>query len=187
MARRGEVIESPVSGERITFLQTAGDTGGALLQFADCIAPHSWCVARMQHRHLRQEERIAVLAGTLCFRIRRQVVRLGAGETLVLAPGTPHMFWNDGDAEAHVVAELRPALRTETALETICGLCRDGKTNRLGVPTPLQAAVIAHEFADETALPHVPLRVQRALWAPLALLGRRRGYRGWYPEYGRQE
>ena len=40
---------------------------------------------------------------------------------------------------------------------------------------------------DETALPHVPLRVQRALWAPLALLGRRRGYRGWYPEYGRQE
>ena len=131
MARRGEVIESPVSGERITFLQTAGDTGGALLQFADCIAPHSWCVGRMQHRHLRQEERIAVLAGTLCFRIRRQVVRLGAGEALVLAPGTPHMFWNDVDAEAHVVAELRPALRTETALETICGLCRDGKTNTM--------------------------------------------------------
>jgi len=81
-----------------------------------------------------------------------------------------------------------------SGMESGIGLGRNGFGQPTGFPAPpvrrlsvAQAAVIAHESADETALPHVPLRVQRALWAPLALLGRRRGYRGWYPEYGRQE
>ena len=31
MAYAGQTISNPVSGERITFMQTAGDTGGELL------------------------------------------------------------------------------------------------------------------------------------------------------------
>ena len=186
MARRGDVIENPVTGERIVFLRTARDTAGALLQFEDRLAPHASSIGRVQHSHPRQEERITVLAGTVCYRIRRQTVRLDAGDTLVLPPGTPHAFWNDTDAEAHVVAELRPALRTETALETICGLCRDGKTSRRGVTAPLQAIAMLDAFADEVGVPALPRAAQRRLVAALAPLARWWGYRGWYPEYSGQ-
>ena len=33
MAHAGQIIDNPVSGERIAFLRTAADTGGALLEF----------------------------------------------------------------------------------------------------------------------------------------------------------
>ena len=33
MAFSGQTIDNPVSGERITFIQTAADTGGELLEF----------------------------------------------------------------------------------------------------------------------------------------------------------
>jgi hypothetical protein len=33
VAHAGEVIENPVTGERVVFRQTARDTGGELLQF----------------------------------------------------------------------------------------------------------------------------------------------------------
>ena len=33
MARKGDVIENPVTGERITFLETSESTDGGLLRF----------------------------------------------------------------------------------------------------------------------------------------------------------
>ena len=32
-ARGGDVVENPLTGERVTFLETVGDTGGDLLRF----------------------------------------------------------------------------------------------------------------------------------------------------------
>ena len=67
--------------------------------------------------------------------------------------------------------------------ETFFGLAMDGKTNSKGLPNLLSMAVIMQEYAEEMRLARPPARVQRALFAPLAILGRRLGYRGWYPEY----
>ena len=39
MAYTGQTIENPVSGERITFLQTARDTGGEKLEIELELAP----------------------------------------------------------------------------------------------------------------------------------------------------
>ena len=39
MAYTGQSIENPVSGERIEFLRTAGDTDGELLEFELTLAP----------------------------------------------------------------------------------------------------------------------------------------------------
>ena len=82
--------------------------------------------------------------------------------------------------------KLEPALRTEMFFETFFGLAMDGKTNSKGLPNLLSMAVIMQEYAEEMRLARPPARVQRALFAPLAILGRRLGYRGWYPEYTSQ-
>ena len=63
------------------------------------------------------------------------------------------------------------------------GLASDGKTDRMGLPKPLQLASLAIEFSDEVRLAWPPVIVQRVLFVPLAALGRLAGYRGWYPRY----
>src|SRR3712207_6308408 len=61
-----------------------------------------------------------------------------------------HAAWNAGDDEVHVLVDFRPALRTETAFETLAGLARDGKTNKVGAPrNPLRLALVLRHFEDE--------------------------------------
>ena len=44
-------------------------------------------------------------------------------------------------------------------------------------------AVILREYDQEVRLARPPAVVQRAVFGPLAVVGRRLGYRGWYPGY----
>jgi hypothetical protein len=67
--------------------------------------------------------------------------------------------------------------------ETFFGLATDGKTNRKGLPNPVQLAVLMREYEDELHLASPPLIAQKAVFAPLAVVGRLFGYRGWYPRY----
>jgi quercetin dioxygenase-like cupin family protein len=181
MARTGDELRHPVTGERIIWRKVAADTGGALLQ-ADLFAlPQASPAAA--HVHSRQEERFEVLAGSLRLRIDGTESTLGPGDVAVVPPGTPHTWWNVGNEEAHVLADIRPALRTEMFFETLFGLAADGKTDRRGLPTPLQLAALITEFSDEVHLARPPILVQRLLFVPLALIGRLAGYRGWYPRY----
>ncbi len=181
MARSGDVVENRVTRERIVWRKVARDTGGELLQ-ADLSVGAGGFVAA-EHVHPKQEERFEVLAGMLQLRLDGKEKTMRAGEVAVVPAGRPHLWWNGGDGELHVVFELRPALRTEIFFETFFGLAKDGKTNRKGLPNPLQLAVLAREYADEIHLARPPLVVQKVLFSPLAMLGRLLGYRGWYPQY----
>lgn len=63
------------------------------------------------------------------------------------------------------------------------GLARDGKANRRGMPSILQAAVTMHEFSDVALMASPPAWVQRLLYAALAPVGRVAGLHSWYPQY----
>ena len=104
-------------------------------------------------------------------------------------PGTPHRWWNDSDEEeAHVLAELRPALNTETFFETGYGLARDGKTDENNVPSILQQAVTLTGInKGEIYLASPPVAVQKALLAALAPVGRLLGYKDHYPRYSAED
>ena len=183
MAHQGDVIENPVSGDRIVFRKRARDTNGELLQFDVFLKPHGFGPA--EHIHSRQEERFQVISGTVCFRVREHEQSASTGQVLVVPPGTPHTLWNDSDDEGHLIVELRPALKTEAFFETIFGLARDGKTNERGIPNLLQGALLAREY--EAYLSGPPLPVQKAFVAMVAPIGRLLGYRAWYPRYSRSE
>ena len=181
MAEPGDVLEHPVTGERLVWRQVAGDTNGELLESDLFARPGTHPAAA--HVHPNQEERFRVVKGSIKLRVDGGEAILSAGERATVPAGRPHTWWNVGDEEAHVVVEVAPALRTEMFFETFFGLAKDGRTNSRGLPNLLSMAVILREYDDEVHLARPPVVVQRALFGPLAVLGRRLGYRGWYPEY----
>src|SRR5215217_696484 len=176
VARRGEVLKSPINGQRVIFRQTAEYTGGELLRLDFFVAPGGFL--GNEHLHPKQEERIEVLSGTLRCRVGGRKRNVGAGEAIAVPPGIPHTLWNESPEEAHAVVEYRPALRMETLFEILFGLGRDGKTDEEGSPRLLQGAVMLEEYEDEYRLARPPLAVQKALLAVLAPIGRLRGYQG---------
>ena len=179
MAKAGDILEHPVTGERIVFRKTTKDTGGELLEAEVIMKPHGFVAAA--HIHPIQEERFEVLAGKVKFCVNGVESELQTGNTAVVPPGTPHIWWNEGDQEARVLVEVRPALRFDEFFETFFGLAQDGRVNKkTGLPNLLILALIMREFRNEVCLAQPPRPVQTILFSVLGLIGRLRGYQGRY-------
>ncbi len=176
MAQSGQVIENPITGERIVFCKTSGDTHGELLQLDYSLKPRGFVV--VEHIHLHQEERFQILSGTPRFRIDGKEQTASPGQTVIVSRGSPHIVWNDAEEESRMLVEFRPALKTEIMFETVFGLAQDGKLNRRGIPNPLQAAVLFMAYRDETLPASRTLKVAASLVLPiLAPIARLLGYR----------
>jgi len=181
VARAGDVLENPSSGDRLTFLRTGAETGGELLEYELEFVPRGF--AARDHLHPRQEERHEVLEGAFGLIVDGREQRLGPGDAVTVPPRTQHRVIPLGDDPVRARFALRPALETEVLLETLFGLARDGKVGAGGDPPLLQLAVIFDEFPELGRPVRPPVAVQRAIMTPLAALGRARGYRARYPEY----
>jgi quercetin dioxygenase-like cupin family protein len=173
MAYAGQVIDNPVSGERIVFRQTAADTGGELLAIDLVLSPDGHVPGA--HVHPSQEERFEIVSGTMKFRLGRRKIVAGPGEVVVVPAGAIHKFENAGDEPAHARVEVRPALKMEELFETTVALAEEGRTSRKGMPKPLDLALFVDRFEDEVRAPFPPAPVVKALMAPLRALARRRG------------
>lgn len=180
MVKTGDVLEHPVTRERLVIRKTTRDTNGALFQADLYFQPGAFVAA--EHIHPLQEEHFEVIAGTLRGRVGGKEVSGKPGEKFVVPAGTPHTWWNSGEDELHFVAELLPALKTETFFETFFGLAQDGKVNpKTGLPNLLQLAVMMRAYRNEIVLAKPPRLVQTALFSPLAVIGRLLGYKEQYP------
>jgi quercetin dioxygenase-like cupin family protein len=173
MAHRGQVIENPVSGERITFRRTSADTNGELLEFDVALTPDGHVPG--MHVHPVQEERFEVLAGKVKFRKGVRAIEAEAGDVVTVEPGKAHKFQNLGDEGAVMRVQVRPALEMERLFETAVALADEGKVTKKGMPKPLELALFVREFKDEVRGPGSPGFVQRASLAPLAFIAKRRG------------
>lgn len=174
MAFTGQTISNPVSGEQITFLKTAADTAGELLEFELELSPDGHVPGA--HVHPEQEERFHVLEGTMKFRMGLRRIVAEAGDTVVVPAGRVHRFANGGDSTARCRVEVVPALDMEHLLETTVELALEGNVTRKGMPKPLHLALFVRRFAREVRAPFPPAWVVRVLMAPLAALAQRRGH-----------
>jgi quercetin dioxygenase-like cupin family protein len=174
MIHAGDTIANPVTGERMTFLKTSRQTGGEYLLVEVAVEPNGFVAAA--HMHPKQTERFEVVDGEIEFTVGGETVTAGAGEVVVVEPGTAHRFRNVGDTVARFTCEVRPALQFEQLLETMFALAADGKTNRKGMPNPLRLAVIANAHFDDVRLPFPPVWMQRAGLAAGAPVGRLLGF-----------
>jgi mannose-6-phosphate isomerase-like protein (cupin superfamily) len=182
MVAIGTEIESPQTGERLIFRSTADSSAGELFQAELIMRPGSYVVR--SHVHPSQEESFVVLEGRFGWKIGKESGVAEAGETLVCPPRLPHSQWNAGDGPMRILYEHRPALTSaEIFFETYFGLSRDGKLSSKGDMSPFQASVLLPVVGDFIRPTQPPLFLQAPLFAALAPIARRRGYRARYPQY----
>ena len=194
MARVGDVIENPVTGERITFLETAAETGGEYVRLELAVAPHGFVAAA--HIHPHQSERFEIRSGAINLVVNGKERRLLAGEVAVVPAGTPHAWWNADAEEAVAVVEFRPTPKpslpfrsalelgrlTEECFETFFGLAQDGKVDpRTGMPDELWGALILLHYHPFAHVVEPPLAVLLEMMTPVAAEAKRRGLRLPYP------
>jgi quercetin dioxygenase-like cupin family protein len=174
MAYTGQTIQNPVSGERITFIQTAADTDGELLEIELELAADGQVPGA--HVHPEQEERFHVLEGTMKFRLGLRTIVAEAGDSVVVPAGRVHKFTNAGDGPARARVEIVPALDMEDLFTTTAELAHEGNVMRTGMPKPLHLALFVKRFRREVRAPFPPAWMVNAVMAPLAALARRRGH-----------
>jgi quercetin dioxygenase-like cupin family protein len=174
MIRKGTVIDNPVTGERLRFLETSQETNGEYVLVECTVQPSGFVAAA--HVHPQQTERFEIEAGLVGFRLDGAEIVAGPGESVVVPAGSSHKFWNAGETEARFVCEVRPALQFERLLQTMFALANDGKTSKRGMPNPLRLAVIANAHFDDVRLPFPPAWLQKAGLALGAPIGRLLGY-----------
>jgi quercetin dioxygenase-like cupin family protein len=183
MAQVGQVIEHPLTGERVTFLETAASTGGEKLRLGIEMAPRGALPG--SHSHPGAEERFVVTAGRVQMTRSGKTSIFDVGETVIVPAGEGHTWGNPFDEPAAIAVDLCPALRMETFFETLFGLASDGLiSKRTKLPNFLQAALLVHDFRPDIHSPPgivgTPVRGLAAILAPWA---RARGYQSVYPKY----
>jgi quercetin dioxygenase-like cupin family protein len=175
MATSGQVLENPITGERIIFRQTAQETGGKKLVIDHFLRPHTSTFP--EHVQLNQEERFEILSGLAAYSLNRAHITARAGEVIIVPSGTPHGNpWNESDQEMSFRHETSPDYGSEVFFESIFSLAQDGKTNRNGEVNALQIIVIGGGLKSQTYLTAIPLIVQKVIIPILAAIGRGLGY-----------
>src|ERR1700754_2806782 len=112
MARPGETIENPVTGERITWSRV-----GETLEWDDVWARPGHRAA--PHVHPEMEERWEVVSGQAAFRIGGVERTADVGDVVVAPAGVVHEGWNPTDDEVHLRVTMTPALRWAEVVEKI--------------------------------------------------------------------
>ena len=159
MAYAGQTIENPISGEKITFTQTAADTNGELLAFDMTLSVDGHVPGA--HVHPAQEERFEIVSGTMKFRMNGKKIVAGPGDVVTVPAGARHKFSNGGDEPVEVRVEVRPALKMEDLLCNTVALATEGSTNRKGMPKPIHLALFVREYENEVRAPFPPPAVVR--------------------------
>ena len=158
----GQVIENPVSGERITFRRTGADTGGELLAFDLELQPDGAVPGK--HVHPSQEERFTVVSGRMKFRKGLRTVIAEAGDVVVVPAGTPHKFENAGDEVAHVQVEVRPRSTWSSCSARPSGWPRRGAPFAAGCPSRSTSRSSRASSATRSAAPSRPRGSSRPPW-----------------------
>ena len=148
MARAGEELVNPATGQRILFKQTAADTDGELLEMETWYRAGG--VRAPAHYHPKQDERFEVLSGAVLCAIDGEERVLREGDVLKVPARTVHEFGGHPDEDAHVRWETRPALRTEEFFEAVFQ----------GGDTRMELAPIALAHRDEFRLASPPWPIQ---------------------------
>lgn len=177
MAQAGTTITSSELGQSITFIRTASDTSGELLEMEAFYMPDLDFDRAVEHFHPRQDEQFDVLEGILSVRINGDERTYVAGESFQVPRGAVHIMANRSSKPTRVRWQVRPALNTEAFMETVWGLSAGGKLRPGTLQYLLNFVVILQEYGDVFAPSKPPRWLQRILIALLAPVGRGLGYR----------
>ena len=106
--------------DREPFTTRDGSTVRELIQVADGAVNQSLAEAvvpsggeTIEHLHRRSEEIYRFVSGRGRIRVGGAEARVEAGDSVLIAPGTPHKVWNDGDEPLVLLCCCAPAYSDE--------------------------------------------------------------------------
>jgi quercetin dioxygenase-like cupin family protein len=169
MAQSGERVSVPGFVDWLEIQESTPD----VLRFEISFRPRA--VITREHVHPAQAERHDVLSGQLRLRVDGTVHTLTEGQSMIVAPGTPHAVLA-GEGPVRMRFELRPALRWGSLIDLAVRLGQQRQRNVRGYVNPLLVALVAMEYRPEVYATRPPLPVQDAVLRPLAAVARRLGY-----------
>lgn len=181
MAQPGDVLEHPITRERLTFLETSDGTGGAFTRIRLEVGPGGFLA--MAHVHPRIHERFEVVSGEWAFEVAGIERRVGIDDTVTVPAGTAHAWRNVGAGDAVTFITFCPSLKTEEFFESFFGLAQDGLTDpKSGMPPMAWLALLMTEYGEDFAVPaDPPLPILLEQLRPIAEEARRQGLRLPYP------
>lgn len=165
-------ITNPVTGERVVFVETSAETGGART-VGDLEIDRLGGVPG--HVHDAHDERIDVLEGEIEVILAGVKTTLRAGEHVVIPRGVAHAWRNPSrDRPLRFRGTMTPGHPGfETALKVMFGLARDGEVRRNGVPKRLGDVALIADWNQGMLVG--PLALLKPLFAWAARRARTRG------------
>jgi mannose-6-phosphate isomerase-like protein (cupin superfamily) len=153
--------------------RTTADTAGEYFEALNVINPNF--DGPPLHVHPHAEESYAVTQGVLDVCVAGTWLKLGAGESVTVPPGTPHTLRNTSGGEVRLVNVHRPAMEFERFFRRLHALCAAGQVTLpprgLGATIRLSMLFTAHK--NEI----VSIKPPAAAMRLLARIGRLLGYR----------
>ncbi|PYE55438.1 cupin domain-containing protein [Deinococcus yavapaiensis] len=178
----GDRLDNPVTGERGVVIEAPSDTNGRRLIVEILVRPGGAVAGA--HVHPAIDETFTVLRGHVGMLIGDKKMVAPLGEAVHCPAGTVHDWWNAGDEDAVIRAEITPGDRFLEMVINLFSLAQDGKTNKKGMPNLLQLVVFGEEFQDVVSFVGGPPKpVLKLMGAVLGPIARSLGYKGSYPEY----
>ncbi|MBV6439379.1 MAG: cupin domain-containing protein [Haliscomenobacteraceae bacterium CHB4] len=140
-------IENPLIQDKVTFLETAAETGGKFTLVQVELAPNG---GNDLHYHKTFEETFTAVEGVLGIQLGKQIIHLKKGESATAPVGSLHRFFNPSASEKVVFnVLLQPgSAGFETTLQVAYGLARDGRTSRKGIPKSLYHMALIIQWSD---------------------------------------
>ena len=174
MVRKGDILYNPVSRATVTFIQTAADTAGRLLQLDVSIAPGGSLCNMPMHIHPKQQERISLKSGKIGVTMDGINRVYEAGESVHIPAGTAHnCMIVSTQEELNFLYEVTPALHTETLVETVLAHFQGVQPAADSSIPILQCALTLSRHNNHFYLATYPVWIQKLVFkvlSPVALL-----------------
>lgn len=154
-------VSHKVTGEQITFLETAEETGGRYLYIE--VSLPAFGQGPPLHVHTEFEEAFEIVSGQLEIQTGKQKQSLKAGERLVAPVGVAHTFNNPHDQPVTFRVKLTPPAQFEQSVRIHYGLMDDGLTDLKGNPTIMSHTALIL-YLQNTWVAGIPLWIQKPLF-----------------------
>ena len=175
MLSKGDVMENPITKERVIFQETHSSTNGELLRMEVFNLTNGF--NNIYHIHPTQVERHEIIDGIMGVKVNGEERILRTSESVTFEKNIPHKFWNVSGADIHFLTEFRPAYDTESFIETYFRISQAGKANKKGQPPPFHFFVLLNRYPIAGYFAGVPISLQKVLISIMAFVGRLLGYK----------
>ena len=169
-------LVNPTTGDRLWFIQIPRNPLDPLV--LECELPPGSHGTPL-HLHTRTAERFECIEGELSMQLGRHAtsLQLKRSDHADVPIGIPHRFWNASNHPVRFRSTVTPGAGFEQFLRSVYALGAAGLAGPSGMPNSPLTLAILRELSD-LYFAHLPMLVQRPLFAALSALATLTGARG---------